>query len=183
MRGTVPDLPTPVSLLGQLPVVYSEHDFVRGFLDALDEVLAPVLLTLDNFPAYLDPRTAPADFLGWLAGWLAVDLRTEPSDGRARRAATAAMSRYRWRGTRRGLAEAVQHETGQEPQIVETGGATWSENPGDLPPGPSRAGVTVRIHQPAPGRLDRPRLERVVAAEVPAHVAYTVEIVPAGEQP
>ena len=182
MRGTIPDLPTPHPLIGQLPVVYLEHDFLDRFLAALDEVLAPALLTLDSLPAYLDPQTAPADFLGWLAGWLGVDLGAEPADG-DRTAVAAAVDRHRWRGTRRGLADLVRQECGVAPKILETGSVTWSADPGAQPAAPSQARVTVRIRLADPGSLNRARLERLVAAEVPAHIGFDVEILPAGDEP
>lgn len=73
MRTGVTGLPTPHPLIDQLPAVYLEQDFLRRFLAALDDVLAPVLLTIDNLPAHLDPRSAPEDFLAWLAQWVAVE--------------------------------------------------------------------------------------------------------------
>ena len=71
MIATNGDLTTPAPLARGLPALYREPDpragdagsFVRRFTDGLDGVLAPVFATLDNLPAYFDPKTAPA---GWI---------------------------------------------------------------------------------------------------------------------
>lgn len=183
MRGTVPGLPSPHPLLHRLPAVYADHDFLRRFLAALDEQLAPILLTLDNLPAHLHPRTAPDDLLAWLAEWVAVEVDPERPLTQRRAVVAGAVVRHRRRGTRRGLAAAVLLETGVEPEVTESGGATWSTSPGGALPGDARPWVRVRLRVPDPGRVDRGRLERLVAGEVPAHVPFRVEILPAGEAP
>ncbi|MFI9585426.1 phage tail protein [Streptomyces sp. NPDC052236] len=188
MRGTIPGLPTPHPLMYQLPAVYLGEDFLQRFLEALDEVLAPVLLTLDNLPAHLDPRTAPEDFLSWLATWVAADTGAGPAAGagdersaeQRRAAVTGAMDRHRQRGTRGGLADAVRLEFGAEPEIDETGGASWSVTPRSPLPGPAdgRPRVTVRLRVADPDEADVDRLRRLVGEEVPAHVGYDVELLP-----
>ncbi|GAB2633266.1 phage tail protein [Streptomyces capparidis] len=178
MRGAVPGLPTPHPLLHQLPGVYLDHDFLRRFLDGLDEVLAPVLLVLDNLPAHLDPRTAPEDFLSWVAGWVAED--QDLPAGRRRAAVPGAVARHQRRGTAAGLAEAVLLMTGTAPEIEESGAATWSESPAAPLPGTARPWVTVRLRVADPAAVDRVRLARLVEAEVPAHVGHDIEILPEG---
>lgn len=181
MRGTVPGLPTPHPLMRQLPALYAEVDFVQRYLDALDEVLAPVLLSLDNLPAHLHPATAPDDFLAWLASWVAVEVDEERPVTQRRAVVSGAVVRHRRRGTTEGLAAAVRVETGIEPEITESGAAVWSATTGTPFPGAARPWVTVLLRTPEPGRIDRTRLEKLVAAEVPAHVAHRVEILAADE--
>ncbi|KAA6210395.1 phage tail protein [Streptomyces filamentosus] len=181
MRTDVPGLPSPHPLAELLPAVYLEHDFLTRFLAALDEVLAPVLLSLDNLPAHLDPRTAPEDFLDWLAGWVAVEPRDDGPPERRRAAVLGAVDRHRARGTLRGLAEALRLETGgARVRITESGGTVWSPTPGTPLPGTRRPWVTVRLEAPDPGRADRARLEELIAAEVPAHVGFTLELLSGG---
>ncbi|WP_415957601.1 phage tail protein [Streptomyces sp. 021-4] len=191
-------MPTPHPLIDQLPAVYLEQDFLRRFLAALDDVLAPVLLSIDNLPAHLDPRSAPEDFLDWLAQWVAVEPH-EDSPPEVRRAAVrGAVTRHARRGTVGGLAEALRLETGAEPEIVESGGTAWSVRPGTPLPGGSRPWVTVRVRSggggggggggaggravglPVDRPVDRVRLEELIAAEVPAHVGFTLELLPPG---
>jgi hypothetical protein len=47
MRGTVPGLASPHPLGGTLPALYADDSFAQRLCDGLDEVLAPVLATLD----------------------------------------------------------------------------------------------------------------------------------------
>jgi phage tail-like protein len=163
----------------QLPAVYLEQDFLGRFLGALDDVLAPVLLTIDNSTAHLDPRSAPDDFLDWLAQWVAV--RPHETDGveQRRAAVRGAVARHRSRGTLHGLAEAVRLETGADPEITETGGTSWSGAPGSPLPGSPHARVTIRLRVPEPGHVDRVHLEELIVTEIPAHVAFDLEIIPA----
>lgn len=178
MRTGVPGLPTPHPLIEQLPAVYLEQDFLRRFLSALDDVLAPVLLTIDNLPAHLDPRSAPEDFLAWLAQWVAVEPHEDSPVERRRETVRGAVARHARRGTAGGLADAVRLETGTEPEITESGGTAWSTASHTVLPGRARPWVTVRVGE-RPGRtIDRVRLEELIDAEVPAHVGYTLEIVP-----
>jgi phage tail-like protein len=180
VRGAIPDLPTPHPLVNQLPVVYLEHDFLGRFLGALDEVIAPVLLLLDNLPAHLAPGTAPADMLGWVGGWLAVAPAPDQPLERRRELVASAMSRHRRRGTAEGLAELIRQELGVRAEIDETGGVSWTTDPGERPRREPAAAVRVRIRVPDLDGFDRDRLTRLVAAEVPAHVAYDIEILPGG---
>jgi phage tail-like protein len=178
MRAAIPDLPTAHPLIDRLPAVYQEQDFLHRFLGALDEVLAPVLLVLDNLPAHLDSRTAPADFLAWLGQWAAVETDPRAPEALRREVIAAAVAQHRVRGSRHGLVRAVRTATGVEPEIGENGGTTWSSTPGAALPGSPGMGVTVRLRVPEPERIDRAALEKLVAGEVPAHVAYRIEILP-----
>ncbi|MEU3225852.1 phage tail protein [Streptomyces sp. NPDC006976] len=178
MRTGVPGLATPHPLIEQLPAVYLEQDFLRRFLGALDDVLAPVLLTIDNLPAHLDPRSAPDDFLAWLAQWVAAEPHEDSPDVRRRETVRGAVARHARRGTAGGLAEAVRLRTGTEPEITESGGTAWSTGPQTALPGAPRPWVTIRVRERRGRDIDRARLEELIAAEVPAHVGFTLEILP-----
>ncbi|MBM9506691.1 phage tail protein [Actinacidiphila acididurans] len=181
MRATIPGLPTPHPLIDRLPAVYQEQDFLHRFLGALDEVLAPVLLTLDNLPAHLSAGTAPDDFLAWLGQWAAVETDPGRPEARRRELVARAVGQHRDRGTRRGLAAAIRTATGIEPEIAENGATAVSATPGSPLPGSPGPRVTVRLRVPDPERFDRPALEALIAAEVPAHVAHRIEILPAAD--
>ena len=112
-----PEPPSPAPLAEGLPALYREPpqriderdtSFVLRFTTALDAVLAPVLSTLDNLPAYFDPMTAPEDTLDWLSGWVALELYEKWSTDRRRRLVTDAIKLHRDRGTSLGFARVVK---------------------------------------------------------------------------
>lgn len=180
MRGMVDGLPTPHPLVTGLPAVYHDDEFTARFVAAFDEVLAPVLSTLDNLDAYQDPDLCPPDFLPWLAGWVEFELDGNWSLAQQRRLVATAVELARWHGTRRGVVELVCRYTGVEPdavEVVDSGGVSWSPMPGGAPPGSGEPRVTVRVRVPDRGGMDAARLERLVGRATPAHVACTVEVV------
>jgi phage tail-like protein len=168
--------PNPLPVGPRLPGVLLTDHLVQQFCAGLDEVLAPVILTLDCWPAYLDPDTTPRDMIAWLGDWLGVvpDPRQTPEQQREFLRRTARL--LRWRGTARGLREAVEFVTGVTPEIVEPGGAEWSERPGPPLPGGEGNVVTVRVPLAQAGRAAVRRIEQVANAMTPAHLRCVVEI-------
>ena len=176
-RALVDGLVTPVPLGSLLPDVYQRHDDnILAFTAALDEVIAPVWLALDCFDAYVDPMLAPNDFVAVLADWVAFPLDGNWSEEQTRRLVATAVELYRWRGTRRGLVELVKAYATVEPEVFDSGGASWSSEPGSNPPGSPEPAVRVVVTLPRRVTLDLERLTRLIAANVPAHVAVTVEV-------
>ncbi|MFE2057660.1 phage tail protein [Streptomyces sp. NPDC059446] len=177
-RAAVPGLPSRYPIGGQLPALYADDDFAQRFTAGLDTVLAPVFASLDNLPAYLDPRVAPADFLAWLASWVgAADDPAWPVE-RRRETVARAMELHRWSGTRRGLVEALRLALGVHAEVVGDGGAVWSSTPGaDLPPEPP-AEVLVRVWPAHADGADPARVHDVVRAMCPVHTVCRVEVLP-----
>lgn len=174
-RRLLPGLASRYPLGAQLPAVYGEDAFVQGLTAALDEVLAPVLCTLDNFPAYLDPALAPADFVTLLAAWLGA----APEAGASRSAVAGAVHAHAVRGTCAGLAEEIRLAFGVRATV--TDGLTSLASTTaltELPPAPAPH-LTVRLRPPLPPDLDMRALTALVARDRPAHVPFTVEV--AGE--
>ena len=72
----VTGLPSPHPLASSLPGIYRDTGdgnaeyrparLVVRMMEAFDDVLAPILATLDNLDSYLDPEETPDDFLVWL---------------------------------------------------------------------------------------------------------------------
>ncbi|MGH9165371.1 MAG: phage tail protein [Acidimicrobiales bacterium] len=176
MRGTVDSLGSAHPLGHLLPALYHEDEFAQRLMAALDVVVAPVFSVLDNLPAYLDPAIAPLDFVEYLAAWVGVELDETWPEARQRQLVGDAVRLYRWRGTRRGLAEAVALYTGVEPEIEDSGGVAWSPTPGGALPGSPEPSVVVRVRVADVGAVDVARLEALVAAAKPAHVAHRVEV-------
>lgn len=180
MRGLIPGLATPHPLAEGLPGPYHDDPVTMGFVGALDEALAPVLATIDNLEAIIDPALTPADFLPWLASWVGLVLDENWSQQQQRRMISQTVELYRLRGTRRGIVRLVSLYVGVEEAAVEvadTGGVAWSVEPGGTLPGEPRPAVTVRIRVADPEVVDTPQVRRLVASAVPAHVACTVEVV------
>lgn len=176
MRGAVPGLTSPHPIGLALPALFVEDDFTQRFTAGLDEVLAPVLLTLDCLDAYFDLDLAPADFLDWLAGWVAVPADEGWPEALRRDLVRHAAELHRWRGTARGVALTAQILTGGEVEVTDTGGATWSNTAGTAPPAPTAPEVRVRVRVPDPDAVDQSRLRELIAATVPAHVRTTIEV-------
>jgi phage tail-like protein len=177
MRGAVAGLENPHHLGGALPALFQEDDFAQRLTGGLDEVLAPIISTLDNLDAYLDPDLTPADFVGWLAHWIGLALDENWPLEMQRRLVAQAGELYRWRGTLRGLRHHVALYTGTEPEISDSGGCRWSITPRSDPPGAPEASVTVRVRLEDHSAEDGPRLDALVAAAKPAHVVHSIEVV------
>lgn len=183
MRGMVPGLVNPYPLALSMPAPYQGDSFTERFLSVFDDIIAPVLATLDSIDAYLDPSLTPPDFLPWLASWVGAEVDENLSEDQQRRLVATAVDLLQWRGTRQGTIDLVNHFLGaavERVEVEDSGGVTWSPTPGSSPPGSSPATLTVRVHVTDPDAVDADRLHRLVAASEPAHVVSRVEIVAGG---
>ncbi|HET6296866.1 MAG TPA: phage tail protein I [Kribbella sp.] len=176
MRGTTPDLGTAYPLGALLPALLQEDPLLMRFTEAIDEVLAPAISALDCLAAYVDPALAPPDYLGWLAGWVGIDLdETWPVE--LQRAEIArAVTLHRGRGTVDGLRQQLELVTGGQVEVVDTGGISWSVEPVDESDQQFAPKVTVVV---SGSRVSLTAVEAAVDAAKPAHVVHEVRI----EQP
>jgi phage tail-like protein len=172
----VPGLPTPHPIGEGLPGIYLEDDFVQRLCSAVDEVLAPVFCTLESLPSYLDPDHAPLDMLAWLAGWIGLTVHDGQPPELRRRLVRAGARLMPWRGTARGVRDAVAVVYGATPEVEESGAAQWASAPGEPLPGGAPARLIVRLSVTDPGDVDMLRLDALVAAVKPAHVPHRVEV-------
>jgi len=176
MRGTVPGLGMPYPLGGLLPAVYQEDPFTMQWTEALDEVLAPLVQTLDCITAYIDPLLAPEDFLPWLSGWSGAVLDENWPVQRRRAVVAAAVSLYQSRGTVAGLRAHLELVTGGRVEVADNGAVTWSSVPdADLPGDPSPL-VTIRVTVTAETPVNVRALDALIRAAKPAHVPYRLEV-------
>ncbi|GAQ59363.1 phage tail protein [Streptomyces acidiscabies] len=174
-RAAVPGLPSRYPIGEQLPALYAEDDFAQRFTAGLDTVLAPVFATLDNLPAYLDPRVAPADFVDWLASWVGAEDDPRWPVALRREAVARAVELHRWRGTARGLVEALRLALGVDAVVTEAGGAVWSSSPGAALPPPAGSPL-VRVWPDRAPSVDAARVHEIVRAMCPVHTLCRVEI-------
>ncbi|MBV2155431.1 phage tail protein [Kitasatospora sp. SUK 42] len=177
-RAAIPGLPSPHPIGEQLPALFADDDLAQRFTAGLDTVLAPVFATLDSLPAYFQPRLAPADFLDWLASWVAVEVDPAWPVEVRRAVVERAVELHRWRGTRRGLAERLRLVLGAGAEIVDGGGASWTTAPGAAPPPASSGEVLVRVWPLRGPALDEEQVLAVVRTGCPVHLTCRVEILP-----
>ena len=175
-RRAVPGLASPLPFGDRLPLLYTDDDFARRMVAAFDDVLAPVLSTLDCLPAYWDPRLAPEDFVDWLGGWLAADPPPRLPAERRRELVAGAVRQHGLRGTTRGLAEQIALVFGVEAEITDSGGTSWSPTPQGTFDDPAEPSLTVRVRATDPAAVPLRELRALVDANRPAHVPYTVEV-------
>lgn len=174
MRGTPGGLATPHPIGSYLPALYQEDDLTQRLLAGLDEVLAPVFATLDALPAYLDPGTAPEDFLAWVGSWLGLVLDPEWSPQRRRAVVAEASRLYGLRGTAAGLRELLALVSDADIEVSDSGGVAVSELPGGELPGTPEPTVTVRLHGLKQDAVDA--LLPLIRAWRPAHVLVSLQL-------
>ncbi|HSM58122.1 MAG TPA: phage tail protein I [Candidatus Sulfomarinibacteraceae bacterium] len=144
-----------------LPDIYwgNGNDFIIRFLALLESILAPIKWNVDNFDLFLDPRTAPADFLPWLAGWFDLAFDESWSEESRRALLADAHKIYSRRGTVWALRHLLEIYTGKTPEIDDT-------SPGLDP-------FTFLVRIPLPERqVNRTVIERLIDANKPAHTSY-----------
>lgn len=180
MRADVAGLPSPHQLAATLPGIYQAHDFTERFCGSLDDVLSPVVSTLDNLPAYLDVATAPDDLLPWLSYWIGMPIDDRLTAARRREVLQSASRLHGWQGTRRGLELAVESVFGFRTVVQETGGASWSLDAAAPLPGVPHEALVVELHVPTGQVVDQRRLETLVTSLKPAHVVHRVVVVEDG---
>src|SRR6266568_9451181 len=116
------------SLLRYLPAIYQEsavpgeENAVAGlFLGCFEEILLGEGLEGDiaRIPSCVTPHLARPDFLPWLAGWVALSLRTDLPLEIQRRLIAEIVPYYLSRGTRSGLERILRLTTGIESIFVD----------------------------------------------------------------
>lgn len=153
----------------------AEDDFLWRWCGGLDELLAPIQLTLDTLDAYFDPRLAPTDFLGWLAGWVALADRTDwPEDGWRTLIADAA-ELYRRRATPWTLARVIELYARAQVTVRDSGGCVDGPAGVPLDAPPSLVVHIAGARRPPTDPAFRRGVEAVVAAAKPAHVPHRIE--------
>jgi phage tail-like protein len=177
MRTAVAGLDTPYPIGSLLPAVLQEDPIAMQWTEALDEVLAAPISTLDCLAAYTDPLLAPDDFVHWLGQWVGAVLDENWPLERQRATVANSVRLYRLRGTVEGLKALIEVVTGGTVELAESGGVRWSQAPNTEPPGEAVARVSVRVTLPRGASVDAGSLEELIIAEKPAHVTHELEVV------
>jgi phage tail-like protein len=147
-------------LIKYLPGIY-HTDFMERFLGIFEAILTPIEWNIDNFDLYLNPYSAPADFLAWLANWYQASFDSTWSEVQRRQLLADAHQIYARRGTRWALGRVLEIYTGVAPKI--------DDQDEKLEP------FTFKVHIPLKKReLDTGLVEALIDAHKPAHTTYEV---------
>jgi phage tail-like protein len=106
-----PDADAGAPLPGR-EVSATPHDFQERFVHLFESVLTPMEDKVASAWQLTDPRTAPADALPWLAGWLGLAAQPDHDDATRRRMLQAAPLLARAKGTAPGLRLGLDALTG-----------------------------------------------------------------------
>jgi phage tail-like protein len=156
-------------------------------LDGIDDPVRGVRL-LAGVERYFEPglalpehERAPAEFLEWLAGWVALSLRADLDELRQREFIAHAVSLYHDRGTKRGLEDLVKIYTRLAPEIDEMNmrfqvgvNATIGKDTVLDGGAPHYFRVTLRLSTTNPDEIKRQGevVTAIIDMEKPAHTTY-----------
>jgi len=150
--------------------------FAMRFLHALEEVLDPIVATLDSLPAHLSVDLAPEHALAGLASWLGVDdVESLPPD-QLREAVSQAGALGRMRGTRGGLQLALRlFFPALDLRIEDHGKVIVSEDIDGEPPTAPAASFAVYCDEPLAPELQM-AVARVIERWKPVHAHYKLRV-------
>jgi P2-related tail formation protein len=124
-------------------------------------------------PDLPEDERAPAEFLEWLSGWVALTLREDWREEERRRILAEIVPSYRRRGTPDGLKQILAAFTGVSPSLITI---IEDDEDGDWPP----HYFQVRVKVPSIQLIARWRevLEPIIDMEKPAHTYYDLQLSP-----
>jgi phage tail-like protein len=178
----------PIRLEAFLPELFQEsgapaqlasemHRLVR----IVESVFAEFGETIDNIPDLFDSRAAPADFLPWLASWMALILRADWDESQQRAVLAKIIPLYAKRGTKSGIEEYLKIYAGEgvtiQDELTPLQIAVSSTVGSDMIIGgqpPYFFIVNVAFAEPDPEKL-KPKVKAVkdvLDIEKPAHTFY-----------
>jgi phage tail-like protein len=167
-------LPSPYPLIDYLPAVFGDSQFAVRWTAAFDDVLAPIINTIDCLHGYVDPLLAPEEFVRWLSSWFGVLLDESWPMSAQRMVVAEAVDLFRMRGTMAGLRRHLAVVVDGEVEITESGGASCSVRP--RPDPPTDVEHWVRVVVTPRGHLSEAAVLAVIRAAKPVHVIHTLEV-------
>jgi P2-related tail formation protein len=121
-------------------------------------------------------QRAPADFLPWLARWVAIALRDDMSEPQRRELIARAASLYRKRGTRQGLEQLLAIQSSLRATITDASTPPRSGAPDVSGKGPHFFHVQVSLSSVESIARQRAILMQILDAEKPAHTTYELDV-------
>ncbi|MFO7995876.1 MAG: phage tail protein [Dehalococcoidia bacterium] len=173
---------TQSGYLQHLPGLYRDDELMGQFLFIFESIMEPLENTVSSLPMYFDPMVTPDSLLEWLAYWVDVALDTTWGIERRRELVKSAAELYRWRGTRRGLAEHLRIYTGTVPEISEHIQGMRLDHDTELgintQLGSSGAGnhFTVSLKLNKEDEIDINNVRSIIEVQKPAHTVYTLQV-------
>lgn len=162
--------------LDYLPAAFREDPFVGRFLLAFEAMLTGadgvegLEQTIGGVAKYLDPQTAPEEFLPWLAGWVALSLRADWEVGTKRAFIREIVLLYRQRGTLAGLQRML------EIYLRAWGKSVVIFDEFDQPAHFFQVRLTLREANPAALRGTQKIARAIIDQEKPAHTFYALKV-------
>lgn len=144
--------------LDYLPGIY-HTDFMSRFLAMFESILVPIEWNVDNFDLYLSPKTAPVDFLPWLANWFELAFDDTWDEAQRRTLLAEAHQLFARRGTRWALRRILEIYLECDLEIDD-------QDP-DLEPFTFAVNISLRERD-----VDTGLIERIVDMNKPAHTTY-----------
>jgi phage tail-like protein len=93
---------------------------IEDGVEAAGQEIEGIEQVIDRLHEFFAPETTSGEFLGWLAGWMALILREDWEESKKRRLIGRIVSLYRIRGTKKGLEEYIRiYLPGVEVEITE----------------------------------------------------------------
>ena len=179
MRGMIAELASPHPLTDTLPSMLREDPFARSLCESFDDVLAPVLLTLDTFDNYLDPGHHAGGHDPLARPVAGARCRPERRPGAAAgRAADRAVSLNVTRGTRRSIELVLENGARHAGRGLRVRRGTLDAEPGRVAARRARRDITVVVRPRAGVTVDIDRLDALVRSVKPAHVRHVVSVQP-----
>lgn len=177
-RGHVDNLETPFPLIQSVPPMLAQDTFVQRMMPAFDEVLAPIISTLDCLDSYFDPDITPDDFLRYLSSWVNSHNENELSVPGLRHSVATAVAMSAWRGTTSSLHTRF-FPYDLEAIVLEEGGGvtvnTTATDPETWPDAaPMVATVTITPSKENPNSIDN--IIQLIKDYAPAHLQLTIVV-------
>ena len=177
-RGHIENLETPFPLIEAVPPMLAQDTFVQRMMPAFDEVLAPIISTLDCLDSYFDPEITPDDFLRYLSTWVNSHNENELSIPGLRHSVATAVAMSAWRGTPSSLQGRFFPYDLDNIVLEEGGGVTVSTTATDPETWPDAAPmvatVTITPSKDSPNSIDN--IIQLIKDYSPAHLQLSVVV-------
>jgi len=173
------------SYLDNLPAAFRSDDFVGEFLLAFEAVFTglpgagePGLEeVIEGADRYVDPLTTPAEFLPWLAGWVALAVRADWDDDTTRGFIREIVPLYRLRGTAAGLRRILQIYLRPLGDEVSGDDDVVVYDDFDAPEHFFQVRLVLSDNDPNRLRAVQEMAQAIIAVEKPAHTIFALKVV------